>query len=159
MKIIISTLIHFFVFAGSTTLFNYLTMGKGYIWNHYIGPSQWDHFYEWYHYGFFTAIFYSIAFSLFVSFAEKLFRKFLPTILFYIVYILIFTGSWMLITFRISESYIFEFGNTWSVTEILHDIIFTAPWFTFITLLLSCCIPPLLTKKIFTIKTDRPALH
>jgi len=135
--------------AGSVLIFNYLTMGKGIIWHNYIGTANWDNRYWWDNYAVPEAVFYSIIAASFITCIILVLRKnAMPQPIRWIIYIFLYISGWIIVSFKVSKSYIFEFGNTWTDYEIIREIVFANPPFCICTIGLSATINFIFIKYI-----------
>ncbi len=132
-RVLLSILLTFVNLSVSVLLYNYLVMGRGYIWHELFGAPLWDYTWEWNNY----AVPLGLTFSAIVAAAISLIdgwvcRRYFPKLLREVVFFLLYAAGWMYISFLLSESYIYNFGNTWTDTEIFREMVFVFPFFTLV---------------------------
>ncbi|MCC8155023.1 MAG: hypothetical protein LIP01_12990 [Tannerellaceae bacterium] len=148
-RLLLVIFINFLNLSGSILLYNYLTMARGYVWHTIFGPALWDYRMEWYNDAVPVAVMGCAVVALGISLLDGLVcRRYLPKLLSGIAYFICYAAGWIYISLQVSESYIWNFGNTWQDTEILDEMVFMFPWFTVVWMGVSCGIAYFLIRKI-----------
>lgn len=122
---------YYLAIAGSTLIFNLLTMCYGIIQYNHFGKPLWNNTFSYIECAIPIGILFSVPVALLLTFAETIIRRFCTSkLLLFSILIIIFTVGWLWVTFEISSSYILEYGNTWTDAEIFYEMIFPCPLFT-----------------------------
>ncbi|MCD7972869.1 MAG: hypothetical protein LUG18_09435 [Candidatus Azobacteroides sp.] len=147
-KLLFVILINFLNFSGSILLYNYLTMARGYIWHDIFGSPLWNYTREWYNDTLPVAIMGSAVVAMGISLLDRLVCiRYLSKHLSGVVYFICYAAGWIFIALLVSNSYIWNFGNTWKYTEIIREIVFIIPWFTIVWIGVSCGLAYFLIRK------------
>ena len=123
-------------------------MCYGIIQYNHIGEPPWNNTDSYIDYAIPTGIIFSVPMALLLTFAETLIRRFCTSkLLLYSILIIIFTAGWLWVTFEISSSYIWEYGNTWTDAEIINEMIFPCPFFTVLIIVIGFLLTRVATPR------------